>query len=261
LPNRNGSWKKIILRFTKSNRDKIKKNIAAHTMNLPRLLLLHGALGAASQFETLKKNLASDFEILAYNFPGHGGREIPEQSFSFSLFTNDLLKFLIARKIDTINIFGYSMGGYAALWMAKHFPERVNTIFTLATKFDWNEDSSQREASMLNTEKMEEKIPAFAKALMERHAPANWKEVVNKTRDMILDLGKSHLEENDFRSIKHSVTIGVGEKDNMVSIDESRNVAALLPAGNFISFPEMQHPFEKADIDQLMIVISSFFKI
>src|SRR6187431_2838120 len=157
-------------------------------MNLkPKLLLLHGALGAASQFDALKKNLENDFEILTFNFPGHGGKEIPPEPFSFSLFTNDLLRFPNDKHIDIIDIFGYSMGGYAALWMAKNFPERVHKIFTLATKLDWNNDSSAREASMLNPEKMEEKIPAFAKLLAERHAPANWKELVRKTREMILD--------------------------------------------------------------------------
>ena len=229
-------------------------------MALSKLLFLHGALGAASQFDALKKNLENDFEILTYNFPGHGGREVPVEPFSFSLFTIDLLQFLNEKNTDTVNIFGYSMGGYAALWMATYFPDRVNKIFTLATKLDWSETSSQFEASMLNPEKMEEKIPAFASALKERHAPASWKAVVNKTREMISELGKNHLEENDFKGIKQTVTISVGEKDNMVSMDESRNVAALLPSGKFISFPEMQHPFEKVELNQIVPKIKSLFK-
>jgi len=229
-------------------------------MSLPKLLLLHGALGAASQFDELKKILEKNFEVLTFNFPGHGGREIPGKSFSFLLFTSSILDFLVDKKIDSIDIFGYSMGGYAALWLAKENPSRVNKIFTLATKLDWNEDSSEREASMLNPLKMEEKIPAFAKVLEERHSPADWKEVVNKTREMIIELGSQHLEEKDFMAIKQSVIISVGEKDNMVGIDESRNTASLLPSGKFLSFPDMQHPFEKADLNHLVPALKSFFK-
>jgi len=228
-------------------------------MALPKLLLLHGALGAASQFDELKKILEPDFDVYAFNFPGHGGRKIPDLEFSFSLFTTDLLNFLDEKKIESIDIFGYSMGGYAALWMARHHPSRVGKIFTLATKFDWNELTSKREAGMLNPERMEEKIPAFAKLLAERHAPADWKEVVNKTREMILHLGKNHLGKKDFNAIEHSVTISVGEQDNMVSMDESRNNAAMLQDGKFFSFPNMQHPFEKLDFFQLAPELKKFY--
>jgi pimeloyl-ACP methyl ester carboxylesterase len=228
-------------------------------MSSPKILLLHGALGAASQFDALKKNLENDFEVLTLNFPGHGGKEIPAEPFSFSMFVSALLDFLDNKKIESINIFGYSMGGYAALCLAKDHPSRVNKIFTLATKFDWNETTSQKEASMLDPIRMEEKIPAYAKVLQERHSPADWKAVVNKTREMIVQLGSNPLEEKDFASIKQSVTIGVGEKDSMVSIAESNAVAELLPDGKRIIFPGMQHPFEKADLNQLSSVIKIFF--
>jgi pimeloyl-ACP methyl ester carboxylesterase len=228
-------------------------------MTLPKLLLLHGALGSATLFDELKQILEVDFDILTFNFPGHGGKQIPVEPFSFSLFASAILDFLDDKKIENIDIFGYSMGGYAALWLAKENPSRVKKIFTLATKMDWNEVSSEREASMLNPLKIEEKIPAFAKVLEERHSPSDWKEVVSKTREMILNLGRHHLEEKDFRAIKQSVVIGVGEKDNMVSMDESRKIATLLSRGKFLGFPGMQHPFEKADLNQLAPAIKSFF--
>jgi len=228
-------------------------------MSVQKLLLLHGALGAASQFDELKTELEKDFEVLTYNFPGHGGREIPGEPFSFHLFVSDLTKFLQEKNISTINIFGYSMGGYAALWMAAKNHFSINRIFTLATKLDWNPDSSAREASMLNPEKMEEKIPSFANALAARHAPSHWKEVVNKTREMILNLGNNHLLEKDLSAIKQSVTISVGEKDTMVSMQESQHVAEMLPNGNFHSFQEMQHPFEKVNLKQLIPVMRTFF--
>ncbi len=37
------------------------------------LLLLHGALGSAAQFDSLKTLLPEDREVYAPNFPGHGG--------------------------------------------------------------------------------------------------------------------------------------------------------------------------------------------
>ncbi len=228
-------------------------------MSTMKLLLLHGALGTASQFDELKKELEQDFDVITYDFPGHGGREIPVEPFSFPLFVSDLINFLQEKNISSVNVFGYSMGGYTALWMASKNLFPLNRIFTLATKLDWNPDSSAREASMLNPEKMEEKIPAFAKVLSSRHSTSDWKSVVNKTREMILNLGTNHLSEKNFSAIKQSVTISVGEKDTMVGIDESSTVAKVIPDGRFLSFPGMLHPFEKVNLEQLVPALRSFF--
>src|SRR3982751_5901517 len=100
------------------------------------LLLLHGAIGSSAQLIPLAKKLKSNFEVKLFDFAGHGGRELP-QSFSIELFTNDLLKWMEENSPDKIDVFGYSMGGYVALYIARYHPEKINRIFTLATKFDW----------------------------------------------------------------------------------------------------------------------------
>lgn len=228
-------------------------------MSLPGLLLLHGALASSTQFDLLKPVLEKDFEVFTFDFPGHGGSDIPSEPFSFSLFVSAISRFLAEQNIQTINVFGYSMGGYAALSFAKDHPQLVNKVFTLATKLDWNEAASQREASMLNPEKMEEKIPAFAKLLESRHHPQDWKKIVSKTREMMLGLGKNHLAETDFKSIRHPVMLSVGDKDNMVTAEETKLVSRLIPNGAFHIFPDTFHPFEKIKIDVLIPELKTFF--
>ena len=225
-----------------------------------KLLLLHGALGAASQFDRMSEILRQDFETLAMNFPGHGGREIPNEPFSFQIFVDDLIRFLDENNIDMIDVFGYSMGGYAALWLAKDYPERVGKIFTLATKMDWNETTARRESGMLDPEKMQEKIPTFTKVLEQRHSPQDWKIVVHKTAGMMIDLAKNHLTDKDFNSIKHLAMISVGDKDTMVSVEESRHVAEQLTNGKLHIFPETLHPFEKVNLEELTEQIRIFLK-
>ncbi|MEO8086351.1 MAG: alpha/beta fold hydrolase [Bacteroidota bacterium] len=229
-------------------------------MSLPKLLLLHGALGASPQFDELSKRLSNDFEIFILDFPGHGGSAIPDQPFSFSFFASHVISFLDKHNISRIHVFGYSMGGYAALWAARHFPGRLDKIFTLATKFEWNEDSARREAAMLDAEKIEAKVPAFAKSLAQLHEPQDWKAVVKKTAEMILQLGKIHLNEYDFKSIVNHVMITVGDKDKMVSIEESRKVSVLLPKSTLYIFPDSYHPFEKMELNKLIPVIKLFLK-
>jgi pimeloyl-ACP methyl ester carboxylesterase len=82
------------------------------------------------------------------------------------------------------------MGGYVAIYLARYYPESVNKIITLATKFIWNETIAAKEIKMLNADKIEEELPDFAVALHKRHAPDNWKTVLEKTAAMLIEMGK-----------------------------------------------------------------------
>ena len=228
---------------------------------MQQLLLLHGAIGSSEQFDTLLPLLKGQFDVSALDFSGHGGRAIPAREFSISLFAQDVLNWLNENKVQTIDIFGYSMGGYVALYLAKHYPERVGKVFTLATKFDWNPEGAAKEAAMLNPEKIAEKVPAFAKTLEQKHGEKNWKAVLSKTAAMMIALGDlPALSLDDLSGIQHSVRVSVGDKDAMVSQEETIAVCNQLKNGQLLVLPQTQHPFEKVDPEVIAKEISLYFK-
>ena len=112
---------------------------------MQNLLLLHGALGSKEQFNELEKKLKDSFKTYSINFSGHGGDKIPDEPFSIQLFVQDVLSFLDKNGIDKINIFGYRMGGYVGLFLSRHYPERINKLFTIATKLKWTEEIAIKE--------------------------------------------------------------------------------------------------------------------
>jgi esterase/lipase len=180
--------------------------------------------------------------------------------FSIPAFAASVLEFLNNKKLTQVSIFGYSMGGYVALYLAAHYPEHIKKIFTLATKLEWTEVIAQRETAQLNAEKILEKVPAFAAALNEIHSPQNWKTVLEKTSEMLSALGKAPaLTEKEFRQIKIPVTIAVGELDKMVSVDESKNAVHHLQNGKLLQLPSTPHPFEKANHQMLAEHLKRFF--
>lgn len=224
----------------------------------PKLLLLHGAIGSKAQFDGFKA-LQDTFEIFSINFSGHGGEPLPEK-FTMKLFSDDILRFIEKEKISPINIFGYSMGGYAALYLASRYPEKVRRIFTLATKFDWTEESAARESRMLNPEKILEKVPQFAAELEKRHAPGDWKEVLSKTVAMMLDLGKKPaLGRKEFEGLNIPVLLCRGENDAMVSAEETNLVHGMVRGSQCMTLPGIQHPIEKVPADVLIEEIKKFF--
>lgn len=220
------------------------------------LLLLHGAIGSSQQFDFLKSELSTDLDVFTFNFPGHGGEPIPEESFSIKLFSQSVLEFLDANDLDKVSIFGYSMGGYVGMYLAKHFPERIEKLITLATKFHWDETTAEKEVQMLNPEKIEAKIPSFAAELKKRHEPVDWKDVLNSTKNFILEMGKNNpLKPDDYRSITIPVLIMLGDKDKMVTLEETVNVYKLLPHSQFGVMPNTVHPIESVNVKLLSFLI------
>lgn len=226
---------------------------------MQQLLLLHGAIGAKDQLQPLAENLKNDFEVHSINFSGHGGTAMPN-TFSIKIFANDVLTYLKENSIEKINIFGYSMGGYVAVYLAKHHPEKVEKVFALATKFAWTPDIASKEIKMLDADKIAEKIPAFARSLEKRHQPNDWKILLQKTSDMMIALGNDNtLRLSDLEHIDIPITISVGDDDNMVTLSETKDVCHSLKNGKLIILPDTLHPIEKVNIETLSNELKLFF--
>lgn len=224
------------------------------------ILLLHGALGSAAQLEPLQQHLSKEFTVHTLNFSGHGGKPFADD-FSIRQFAREVLQYLQEQNLTQVDIFGYSMGGYVALQLAKMHPERVGHIFTLGTKFDWTPESAAREVKMLDPAKIKEKVPAFAETLQQRHAPNDWEALLRKTAAMMLALGNGDaLTTADLRSMPHAVRIGIGSEDNMVTLAESQQAAETLPNGEFLLVANTPHPIEKVDMQTLADAISNFLQ-
>ncbi len=224
------------------------------------LILLHGALGCKTQLLPLGEKLKDHFDVYTLNFEGHAGRS-SDREFSLDHFSENLLQFIENEKLVSPNIFGYSMGGYVALKLAMSHPDKVKHIMTLGTKFDWSPESAAREVKMLNPDVIVEKVPKFAEQLKERHAPGDWKQVLHKTADMMVALGNGDaLNPADFSKVNCPVLITVGDTDNMVSVEESQQIANVIPNSKFDIFEGFKHPIEQVDVGMLRNKIVDFFK-
>jgi len=223
------------------------------------ILILHGALGSASQLEPVKSMLETNGnEVHSLNFSGHEGAPF-QTNFGIEQFAEDSVQYLQQVQLKQVDIFGYSMGGYVAIWIAKKYPDRVGKIITLGTKFDWSIESASKEVKKLNAEKILEKIPAFARILEHRHAPNDWKILLQRTADMMLALGKNPLITKEvLQTIRHQTMICLGDQDDMADRSYSEQVADFLPNGKFCLLDNTPHPIEKVDLKKLSTVADKF---
>ncbi|MBS1587841.1 MAG: alpha/beta hydrolase [Bacteroidetes bacterium] len=225
---------------------------------MQNLLVLHGAIGAADHMKPLADALGDKYKVHTLNFSGHGGMPYAGD-FSIPLFAEEALQFIEARKLEDVSVFGYSMGGYVAMYMAIKQPKLLQKIVTLATKFHWDTEVTAKEVQMLDVDKIEAKVPAFAKALKERHAPNEWKEVLAKTADMLRRLGEDNaLKLADYATIQTPALLLLGDRDKMIGLEETVAVYKALPNAQMGMLPNTQHPIEQVDAELLAYFIKRF---
>jgi pimeloyl-ACP methyl ester carboxylesterase len=223
------------------------------------LILLHGALGAATTLEPLQQALTCSYHVYTLDFAGHGGQPIPEQGYSIELFAQNVLDFMELHQLEQAHIFGYSMGGYVGLYLAHQHPARIKSIFTLATKFAWSEEAAAREVKLLNPDKIKEKVPQFAAILAARHAALPWEQVMHKTADMMHQLGrKPVLPSAILANVQQPVQVAVGDQDNMVTLEETIQAYRDLPNARLLVLPGTRHPLETIPVGRLQYEINLF---
>ncbi len=224
------------------------------------LILLHGAIGASDQLLPLSKSLASKgFKVHCLCFSGHG--KLPfHEAFTIEQFAVELYQFIIEKNLIQPAVFGYSMGGYVALYLASQKPNLMGKIVTLASKFDWTPEGAIKEAGMLNPDVLQQKVPQFAEALQKRHGE-QWIELLQKTAAMMKVLGDEPLlTETLIKTVENPVMLGLGDKDTMVTLEETRKVFAQLTQANMFMLPNTKHPIEGVNVDLLSAVLEGFYK-
>jgi pimeloyl-ACP methyl ester carboxylesterase len=223
---------------------------------MKNLILLHGALGAKTELLPLAKALRHEFQVHILEFEGHG--ETPfKVGFSIPSFASNLKAFILEHELEGADVFGYSMGGYVALYLAAEQPGLLGRIITLGTKFHWTPETASREVRMLNPEKIEEKVPKFAVYLAQLHGNDTWKTQMLRTAQLMLDLGNNDLLQNRFAQVSNKCYIMLGDSDDMVTKEETENAVSSIPDATFHLLDNTAHPIARVSVDTLALKIRS----
>jgi pimeloyl-ACP methyl ester carboxylesterase len=237
-------------------------NSGYKSVSLPmqNIILLHGALGSAADLEPLGAALKKcGCTIHTFSFSGHGGTAFGN-SFGIAQFAAELENFIQTKGLNDPTIFGYSMGGFVALYLASTQPGLIKNIITLGTKFNWSAETVAKETGLLDPGVMLQKIPAYAASLETKHG-ADWKETVTKTAALMKEIGdKQFLDPEILKTINTPVLIGIGDKDKMVTLDETLTVFKTLPDASMYMLPNSKHPIETANVNLLSAMILESIK-
>jgi pimeloyl-ACP methyl ester carboxylesterase len=218
------------------------------------LLLLHGALGSRQSWKKIIPLLADDFTIFCPDLPGHGGNGAHTSKGTADEITAFVKEYIQQNISGDYFIVGYSMGGYLALKLATANPEHLKGIITIATKFNWDEAIAEKEAAGLT----QENLASILHHLQEEHKD-NFPAVLDLTKSILLSIGRKPLAKADLEQISIPVLVALGDRDKMVTYDETKEFAAYIPGGTMDLLINQPHLLQKMDEQAIADIIKKRF--
>ena len=224
----------------------------------PAVVLLHGANASGSIMRPLADALRPHVEVFAPDLLGHGGRPVPER-LTIEALAADVLVYLDSNKVNRTFVFGFSSGGSLALYLARHFPQRVIGVATLAAKYVFDKRTIAHWTHLTDPERLGRPGNKRAQELTETHQPQNWIDVTNNNRRMFEEFGrKPPLSEADLRAITVPAILFSSDQDQIVPLEEVLALGKLIPDARTVIFRGQCHPFSVVPFAAMSIAIRNW---
>lgn len=220
----------------------------------PTVILLHGGLGNADHFAHQVPALADQYRVIAIDSRGQGRSTLAKAKLSYHAMAADVVAVMDVLSIKRASMVGWSDGGAIALDLGISYADRVDKLFVFGTNYD--AAGSKRPKGNPGTfaiyqskcrrdyNKMARDPKAY-EATVAALVPV-WRQPGSFTKDQL-------------RSIKAPALIADGDHDEIIELDQVKEMADLIPNGKLMVFKDTSHfalwqdpeGFNKAIVDFL----------
>ena len=179
------------------------------------LVLIHGSFMTINTgFGAIIPELSKNRKVIAMELQGHGRTADIDRPFSFESMADDISQLLKYLKIDSADIFGYSLGGGIALQVAIRHPEQVHklVIVSSAFKFEGWYPEARALFPTLNPQ-MFEGSPIKKEYDGIAPDPKHWSDLVNKLKKLLANPYDFTAEK--IIAIKKPALIIIGDSDGV----------------------------------------------
>ena len=180
------------------------------------LVLLHGAFNTINMaFGMLIPELSKNRQVIAVEMQGHGRTADIDRPFSFQSMAEDVAALLKYLKVDSADIFGYSMGGGIAWQLAIRHPQLVRKLVIASSVYKYEGWTPETRAILpILAPEMFEGTPLKTEYDSLAPDPKHWPQFVNKMKQFVTtsyDFGAEKI-----RSIKSPTLIITGDGDGVL---------------------------------------------
>ncbi len=225
----------------------------------PPVLLLPGLLGTIeSDWSSYMEPIAAlGYKVIAADLPGHGQSEMTK-SVTLRVLVEEIDKLLEGIKSEPVVMVGYSLGGYAGLQYGLKHSNRVVGLIMHATKFYWSGQEAEDTAIELDNAWLEENKPERLAKLREWHGEEKLDALMPWLNKMVTNLPDNGLTEMDLAEATFPIVVSIGDRDELVPVNEAVDLYRALPQGQLAVFPDTSHPLAALRDHVFMPVVRDF---
>lgn len=92
------------------------------------VVLLHGYLESLEVYSNFSRELSKVARVITLDLPGHGESDLVHGECSMETMASTIAELVNHLKLEKINLWGHSMGGYAALAFAERHPKKLEGL-------------------------------------------------------------------------------------------------------------------------------------
>jgi pimeloyl-ACP methyl ester carboxylesterase len=214
------------------------------------LILIHGGLGAGSQWEPVVAELANGFRVITPDSRGHGRSTNPSGELSYSLIADDVAVLIAALGLRRPVVGGWSDGGQVTLELGARHPGAAAALIVGAAYPDFDA-GGLREAhrALLGADETGAPDPAHVDAQLGESArdvkalhpggAERWRALLRQTAPMWLDY--QGLQPDELRAIRTPVLVLAGDQDELIPLDLAVSLHRALPTAELAVCPSLSH--------------------
>jgi pimeloyl-ACP methyl ester carboxylesterase len=191
------------------------------------VVLLHGGLSnRISWFSQIPFLVNAGRQVIIIDTRGHGRSTLGNETLTYNLFAEDLVKVLDEINIQSSDILGWSDGGITALILGRFFPDRVKRIIAISANI------SPEGLTKKAQNQAQEKVNTFIFWMQSKWTGSG--KYFSQLNQFIRQIWSSPiLKKTDLSLIKASTLFIVGEND-VVTVEHSKEMASILQNSQLI---------------------------
>lgn len=237
-----------------------------HGQGMP-LLLLHAGSLTCDSWQPYLPAFAEYYRVFTPDSRGHGRSDPSTAALSYRLLAEDVGDLVGALGLHKPLIVGFSDGGQVALEVGMRHPDLPRALVVGGAQFkfsaaylEWARDAIGDDVSPeVDAARFSRNHPDWAAWLQQIYGSDAWKTVLARCKPMWTT--PLNYTADDFAQIIAPTLILLGDRDELVAVEEATEMFHLLPRGELAVVPGADHSaFFSAAVPVFQSLILSFLR-
>lgn len=201
------------------------------------VILLHGGLGNSDHFAFQVPALTDAFQVIVIDSRGQGRSTLSKVKLTYHSMAEDVIAVMDKLAIKKAAMVGWSDGGEIALDLAIHEPARVSKMFIVGSNYDANGSKPRGGSSSATFQAYAAKCKADHGKLSAK--PKSFEALI----DALLPVWRNPagFTKAQLKAIQAPSIIALGDHDEIIVLDQVREMAKLIPNGHATVFKDASH--------------------